>query len=203
MKRFLISEDERARILSMHESATKRQYLSEQPAPQPAGNVNKGVELNNDYVKTDATGKLLGANPKFVDLANKNNINLRSLTMSQYGGENRPVRYKGTDGKQHYFYFLAYNGQDYSGAREKEKEAFKKVHAYWLNFKNNNDSRLRKCVDPSAVKLSDVARTDEFCKRANAYEGWKKVEDETDYKNLQYLASIQDFVEFAPKWKTA
>ena len=30
MKRFVISEDERARILSMHESATKRQYLSEQ-----------------------------------------------------------------------------------------------------------------------------------------------------------------------------
>ena len=31
MKRFVISEDERSRILSMHESATKRQYLSEQP----------------------------------------------------------------------------------------------------------------------------------------------------------------------------
>ena len=30
MKRFVISEDERRRILSMHESATKRQYLSEQ-----------------------------------------------------------------------------------------------------------------------------------------------------------------------------
>lgn len=41
MKRFVISEDERARILSMHESATKRQYLSEQPAPQPAGNDDK------------------------------------------------------------------------------------------------------------------------------------------------------------------
>jgi len=31
MKKFVISEDERSRILSMHESATKRQYLSEQP----------------------------------------------------------------------------------------------------------------------------------------------------------------------------
>jgi hypothetical protein len=30
MRRFVISEDERRRILSMHESATKRQYLSEQ-----------------------------------------------------------------------------------------------------------------------------------------------------------------------------
>jgi hypothetical protein len=202
MKRFVISEDERARILSMHESATKRQYLSEQGVTQPAGNVNKGVEVNNDYVRTDATGKLLGKNPKFVDLANKNNINLRALTMSPYG-RNEAVRFKGTDGKEHYFYFLKYNGEDYSNARQKEQEAFKKVHAYWMNFKNSNDSNLRKCVDPSAVKLSDVARTDQYCKRANAYEGWKKVENETGYKNLQYLASIQDFVEFAPKWKTA
>lgn len=35
MKRFVISEDERARILSMHESATKRQYLSEQDSVVP------------------------------------------------------------------------------------------------------------------------------------------------------------------------
>jgi len=38
MKRFVISEDERRRILSMHESATKRQYLSEQPAAAPQPN---------------------------------------------------------------------------------------------------------------------------------------------------------------------
>ena len=35
MKKFIISEDERSRILSMHESATKRQYLSEQDSVVP------------------------------------------------------------------------------------------------------------------------------------------------------------------------
>jgi len=39
MKKFIISEEERSRILSMHESATKRQYLSEQDSTVPTAQV--------------------------------------------------------------------------------------------------------------------------------------------------------------------
>ena len=203
MKRFVISEDERSRILSMHESATKRQYLSEQGEPQPSGNVNKGVEVNNSYVKHDVNGKILGQNPKFVELANKNNINLRALKFSDIGNKAYVMWVpKGTN-KYMYFAWKPYNGENYTGAKQKRDEAFKKIHAYWLGFKNNTDSNLRKCVSPTSPNLNDVNRTDQFCKRAQVYEGWKKLEDELNYKKLQYLASIQDFVELGPKWKTA
>jgi len=51
MKKFIISEDERSRILSMHESATKRQYLKEQQGPEkitePTGTI--GVQNLSPY----------------------------------------------------------------------------------------------------------------------------------------------------------
>lgn len=49
MKRFVISEDERSRILSMHESATKRQYLSEQPSQGVAPSAVKREVTNYQY----------------------------------------------------------------------------------------------------------------------------------------------------------
>ena len=40
MKKLIINEEEKNRILSMHESAIKKQYLSEQPAAAPQPQVN-------------------------------------------------------------------------------------------------------------------------------------------------------------------
>lgn len=203
MKKFIISEDERSRILSMHESATKRQYLSEQGEPQPGGNVNKGVELNNSYVKQDVNGKILGQNPKFVELANKNNINLRNLKFSDIGNKSYVMWVPNGTNEYKYFAWKEYNGQNYAGAKQKEQDAFKKVFEYWKGLKDSNNQNLRKCVESSTPRLSKIAQTDQFCKAVKVYEGWKKIEDETKYKYLKYLASIQDFVELGPKWKTA
>ena len=52
MKRLIISEDERRRILSMHESATKRQYLGEQENVTPDATVSKPNFGN--YIPTNA-----------------------------------------------------------------------------------------------------------------------------------------------------
>jgi hypothetical protein len=41
MNKFIISEEEKSRILEMHETATNKQYLSEQAAPQPLTDVDK------------------------------------------------------------------------------------------------------------------------------------------------------------------
>jgi len=59
MKRFVISEDERRRILSMHKSATKRQYLSEQPATTPNSGVTRTDAVTSkpnfaQYIPTNA-----------------------------------------------------------------------------------------------------------------------------------------------------
>ena len=41
MNKFIISEEEKSRILEMHETATNKQYLSEQASPQPLTDVDK------------------------------------------------------------------------------------------------------------------------------------------------------------------
>jgi hypothetical protein len=91
---FLINEEERNRILGMHETATKKHYLSEQPTPdfgqQPIGPktlpdtlksvVKKGLEgdpyvygkLGNDYYYAKASD---GDYPNWILATNPNAIN--------------------------------------------------------------------------------------------------------------------------------
>jgi len=47
---FLISEEDKNRILNLHENATKRQYLTEQTAPNPqadAGTIRRELDKFN------------------------------------------------------------------------------------------------------------------------------------------------------------
>ena len=48
MKRLIITEEEKQRILEMHQSATKRNYLSEQTAQPAASNIKRTFVLNNE-----------------------------------------------------------------------------------------------------------------------------------------------------------
>lgn len=201
MRKFIISEEERTKILSMHvESGYKTEINEQGEQPQQTGNVSKGAELNNMFVKQDTTGKILGKNPKFVQLANNNNINLRALKISEIGN-NTTVQWVGPDNKYHYFDFARYNGENYTGAEEKEKGAFAKISEYWKQV--NANPQLKQCVDPRAVKLSDVATTDQRCKSSKVADNFNKIVNDTNYKTYQYLSSIADFVKNAPKFKTA
>ena len=82
MKRFVISEDERARILSMHESATKRQYLSEQDVQVNPQGVSKAAETNAAALRDTEFGKAISKSEQFVKLLNDNNINILGLANS-------------------------------------------------------------------------------------------------------------------------
>ena len=63
MKRFIISEDERARILSMHETAIKKEFLSEQQSQPTASAAPASAEtkkpLQLNLGKTFASGKYI------------------------------------------------------------------------------------------------------------------------------------------------
>jgi len=58
MRQFRIDDSERDRILNLHESATKRQYLSEQT---PNANINRAIQcfLNKKGIKDDEGNKLV------------------------------------------------------------------------------------------------------------------------------------------------
>lgn len=71
MKRFVISEDERERILSMHESATKRQYLSEQPAAAPQAQPSQYNQVMTKLTAEMPEKQWMLSNPEF-DAKNNN-----------------------------------------------------------------------------------------------------------------------------------
>lgn len=72
MKRFVISEDERRRILSMHESSTKRQYMGEQEVERPDATDPKETMYAN------ANSKMISLFPPKVWLESKPSIKDRN-----------------------------------------------------------------------------------------------------------------------------
>ena len=89
MKRFVITEDERRRILSMHESATKRQYIGEQEVSRPDATDPKKTMYANanskmislfppkDWLESKPSIKDRNSHKNFqklYDIANKYNV---------------------------------------------------------------------------------------------------------------------------------
>lgn len=197
MKKFIISEEEKSRILGMHVNSGYKTEINEQSEPQQGTSVSRVVELNNKFVEQDPKGKILGQNPKFVQLANNNNINLRALTILANKSQ---VEWTGPDNKYYSFNFLQYDGEDYTGAKEKYNKARNTVFAYWQEVKAN--PKIKQCVNPKMAKLSDVAKTDSVCVANKVSDKFNKIVNDTKYRLYKYLSSISDFVEKGPRLKT-
>jgi len=128
MKRFVISEDERARILSMHESATKRQYLSEQDVQVNPQGVSKAAETNAAALRDTEFGKAISKSEQFVKLLNDNNINILGLANSIKDLQPGAGQFKFGD---HFINFTSrhYKGQDLSNAKNEYFKVWKEVQA--------------------------------------------------------------------------
>jgi len=200
MKKFIISEEEKNRILEMHQEATKRHYLNEQEVPQPAGNVNKGAEVNTQSFKNDVNGKILAQNPQFVKLINDNNINLPALLQQITMEPNkRQFSFKGSDGKDIAVSFKSYGGGDYQGAKEKYKNAITQIKKVYDQI--NANPNTKKCVNPNALMLSDTGENGVDCRSAkDDFNNIKKTSRIDVYSNL---SELEKFVQAAPKFKTA
>lgn len=200
MKKFIISEEEKNRILGMHQDATKRHYLKEQEVPQPAGNVNKRAEINTQSFKNDVNGKILAQNPQFVKLINDNNINLPALLQQITMEPNkRQFSFKGSDGKDIAVSFSSYGGTNYQGAIEKYNNAFTQIKKVYDQIKANPNTQ--KCVNPNAVMLSDTGEKGVDCRSVkDNFNNIKKTSGVDVYSNL---SELEKFVQAAPKFKTA
>jgi hypothetical protein len=95
MKKLLdISSEERNRILEMHQSATKRNYLSEQnpPSGQPANTQTEGIDINGAKYKLTNVVKDAASLAKFLDYNPDENMIrafCRSTNAQCSGGGNR------------------------------------------------------------------------------------------------------------------
>src|SRR5210317_737862 len=97
MKKFIISEDERSRILSMHVSATKRQYLSEQTESIPSS-INDLRDLEektvNFYSDKENNKLLQNFSPSTIKLFTKNSKGelVMEYWLPNKGGQNSGLK---------------------------------------------------------------------------------------------------------------
>ena len=85
MKKFIITEDERSRILGMHKTATSRHYLNEQTVPVTT-NTTTVANPNTKTPVTTNTTTVANPNTNFEDWFKKQNIKMpkakREITIS-------------------------------------------------------------------------------------------------------------------------
>jgi hypothetical protein len=209
MKRFVISEDERSRILSMHESATKRQYLSEQPAPQQG---TKVADPNSEMYTIPAYKFLLDTNlPEFLA---KNKINFKELMQSgaKFDGDKNNIMWK-PQGYTLYLPILTGGEKyldSYSGNEAKYTEAYNKVKNEYYTKKDKSGKAIEYYVKaygclqdgkqfypfkPSST-MNINAHT--YCKAAA--EMLDKLAKDTKLKEYSRLSGIEKFINLAPKF---
>ena len=85
MSKLIITEEERSRILGMHQNATSKQYLSEQPIKNIAFNIQINLPLNNEG-QADMNGK---ASFTLSGLGNKSSQEYTGIITSMLLGGNR------------------------------------------------------------------------------------------------------------------
>lgn len=199
MKRFVISEDERSRILSMHESATKRQYLSEQQG-------TKVADPNAKIYDTPMYKFLLDTNlPQFLA---KNNVDLHKLIKAgaRLDGDKNNFVWK-PQGSNTSLFLPIFTGvskylDNYSGYKQKHDAAFKKVSDTFNGIKNDRNVQFYGCITDKLFHPSNptqsIKKNDSNCKGYAAE--LDKVFKDTKLKELSNLAQIETFINKAPKF---
>jgi hypothetical protein len=203
MKRMLISEDEKQRILGMHVDKGYTSVINEQGVkptpPAPVGKVKKGTEANTEYFTKDPTGKALAVNPAFVKFIQDNNINIRQSNL-QLLPEKRQAIMKGSDGKTILVNFTYFDGNIPADVVEQYTTAFNQVKGKVNQLASDPQNKKNLCFDVRTMRKNDKG-SQTGCNTA-----WKDFDTfvaSTNYESLNSLLQMKSFLDFAPKWKTA
>ena len=203
MKRILISEDEKQRILGMHVDKGYTSVINEQttpPAPPaPVGKLKKGTEINTEYFTNDPTGKALAVNPAFVKFIQDNNINIRQANL-QLQPNKRQATMKGSDGKTILVNFAYFDGNIPADVVEQYTTAYNQVKDKVNQLASNPQNKQNLCFDVTTMRKNDKGN------RAGCSAAWKDFDTfvaSTNYESLNSLRQMKSFLDFAPKFKTA
>ena len=200
MKKFIISEEEKNRILGMHQEATKRQYLSEQQG-------TKVTDPNASVYNTPVYGFLLQTNlPQFLA---KNNIDLQKLIKNgaRLDGDKNHFVWK-PQGSNNTLYLPIYTGSlkyldNYSGYYDKYVAAFKTVQNEFNRIKNDPNVKFQGCIkDNRFFPHNPVVNFNQnlapLCKIEA--DNLDKVFKEQKMSELDKLGDIERFIQNAPKF---
>ena len=204
MKKMLISEDEKSRILGLHQNLGYKTSLNEQVAPQqPQPNVQKPTESLGNYFTSDPIGKKIASiSPTFAKWSFNNKI---APNKSRYEllPNNTQLTAVGTDGKEYIInlnYFEASKGNIPQDSQEKlnaAREAIKQKVAE-LNIGQVAASKCfvlnmvppRKNTNPSGPSNNQCTA---------AYSDYDEVVNSTNFNYYKSMNDILKFASVAPK----
>jgi hypothetical protein len=206
MKRMLISEDEKSRILNLHQNLGYKTSLNEQSVPQqPQPNVQKPVERVSPYFQSDPIGvKIYKKNPAFAKWVTDSKIQPGQAKFNFYN-ENTLVAI-GTDGKQYYLNLNNFdNPQSFVGATQKSTQIRQKLIAKIneLNPKMGpyGSSTIEKvgCFDVKSGRINQDNSSNQEC--TIAVKEFKQYKNELGADRIEDLSNFESFASAAPKFQ--
>ena len=211
MKKMLISEDEKSRILNLHQNLGYKTSLNEQSVPQsvpqkPQPNVQKPTESLDSYFTIDPTGKKIASiSPIFVKWSINNKIQ-ESRAKYQVNPNNRyESTAVGTDGKTYKLNLMAFElskGNIPQDSEEKLKAASSAIRQKVVEL-NTGQVAYAKCFNlnsyPPKKNNNSSSSSNSQCTTAyNDYDIFKK---STDYDYYYATNEILNFLSVAPKFQ--
>lgn len=203
MGKILISEEEKRRILGMHVDKGYSSLMSEQGVkptpPAPVDKTQKAIEMNNQYFTTNPTGQVMAKNQAFVKFINDNKINIQASNL-QLAANKSQATMTGPDGKLILVNFATFPGTIPSDIIEKYQAAYNSVRNKVNELDSNPQIKQNQCFDITLMKRNPKGNQ-QFCRTY-----WKDFDtfvQSNDYENLTSLRQMKQFLDSAPKWKTA
>jgi hypothetical protein len=201
MKKMLISEDEKSRILNLHQNLGYKTSLNEQSVPQqPQPNVQKPTESGTTYFLDDPIGKKIASiSPSFVKWTTTNNIQPYAAKFNVLPNEYQ-LTAVGTDGQTYTIslnYFNVSKGTIPQDANEKMRAANNVVREK-IKELNVKGAGTLKCFDfdnLSKNKNSDRAACKQYFIEFDA------VVKSTDFNYYKEMNVISKFASVAPKFQ--
>lgn len=207
MKKMLISEDEKSRILNLHQNLGYKTSLNEQVSPQqPQPNVQKPTEAVGNYFISDPIGvKINQKNPAFAKWIT--NSKIQPYRCKFNFANDRELIATGTDGKQYNLnlnYFNDNTPQSFVGANKNAVQIRQKLIAKIkeLNPKINSDGSgtIEKtgCFD---VKTGSVNQSNSNRGCDIAVKEFNQYKNELGADSIGELATFESFASVAPKFQ--
>ena len=203
MKKMLISEDEKSRILNLHQNLGYKTSLNEQVSPQqPQPNAQKPTESRTTYFLDDPIGKQIASiSPSFVKWATTNNINPYAAKFN-VESNNIQLTAVGTDGQTYIMSLPAFElskGNIPQDTNEKMRAANKVVREK-IKELNVKGAGTLKCFNFDNLRKNNVTG-DSLTACKQYFIEFDAVVNSTNFNYYRVMDVISKFASVAPKFQ--
>lgn len=206
MKKFIISEEERNNILSMHANLGYKTELNEQAVAQAPAQTTKPKEALNPYFQSDQIGTQISSkNPAFAKWVTDSQIQpyKSKFTLTQYDMGNI-IQAVGTDGKTYYLNLRYFeNPESFAGSINKSRE-LKKQLVSKVNELNNQQApdggpiSKYQCFTNTG-EINQSSSSNRNCSNVN--KEYNKYKNEIGLTSAEQQAQFERFASVAPKFQ--